>query len=411
MNDSVASEWGPHSMEGFIAVIAKAITANSGTLMATIEPDRLLRGLRPSGHAPPALRIFDDGGDAEPELFPTRLRPLQIALGVAFLLAAAIAALLVGPAGLSPGSVLAEVASRIPFLPVHSSLSAQDAAVVWQLRMPRVVLGALVGSMLALAGSSYQGVFHNPLADPYLLGVASGAGLGATIAVVEIPHLANLPFDPLPLAAFVGAVVAVTATFALGRSGGKGRNATSLILGGVAVGAFFTAAQTFLQQQNTPVLQEVYSWILGGLSTAGWSQVELILPYVGVATLVLLACRRLLDTLSVGDDEATSLGVRADRVRILVVVAATLGTAAAVSVSGLIGFVGIIVPHTIRLLAGPSYRRILPLSLLFGAGFLILADLVARTVVSPGEIPLGVVTAFLGAPFFLVVLRQARRFS
>ena len=380
--------------------------------MAATNPYRLLAGRRvPPLSTPAKLRIFDDGVDSEPHLFPTRLRRVQVILGVVFLLVAALAALLVGPAGLSPGSVLAEVASRIPFLPVHSSMSGQGVAVIWQLRMPRIVLGGLVGSMLAVAGSSYQGVFHNPLADPYLLGVASGAGLGATIAVVEFPHLANLPVDPLPLAAFVGAVVAVLATFALGQQGSKERSASSLVLGGVAVGAFFTAAQTFLQQQNTPVLQEVYSWILGGLSTAGWGQVELILPYVVIATVVLVSSRRLLDTLSVGDDEANSLGVRADRVRLLVVIAATLGTAAAVSVSGLIGFVGIIVPHTIRLVAGPSYQRIVPLSVLFGAGFLILADLVARTVVSPGEIPLGVVTAFLGAPFFLVVLRQARRFA
>jgi iron complex transport system permease protein len=176
------------------------------------------------------------------------------------------------------------------------------------------------------------------------------------------------------------------------------------------VAAFFTAVQTFLLQRSSPgQLSTVYSWILGGLSTAGWGQVDLVLPYVGTAILVLLACRRLLDVMSVGDEEATSVGVRAERVRLVVIVAATLGTAAAVSVSGLIGFVGIIVPHTIRLLAGPSYRRILPLSVLFGAGFLILADLLARTVLSPAEIPLGVVTAFLGAPFFLVVLRQARR--
>jgi iron complex transport system permease protein len=153
----------------------------------------------------------------------------------------------------------------------------------------------------------------------------------------------------------------------------------------------------------------VYGWILGGLSTAGWGQVELVLPYVAVAAVVLFACRRLLDVLTIGDEEATSVGVRASRVRLIVIIAATLGTAAAVSVSGLIGFVGIIVPHTIRLIAGPSYRRIIPLSLLFGAGFLILADILARTVLSPGEVPLGVVTAFLGAPFFLVVLRQARR--
>ena len=357
------------------------------------------------------LRLFEDGHDLEPAIYPTRLRAGHVGLGIAFLVAAMLASLLVGPADLPPGSVLAQVASRIPLLGVHSHLSVTGMAVIWQLRVPRLVLGALVGSMLALAGASYQGVFNNPLADPYLLGVASGAGLGATIALVEIPQLHGLPIDPLPLAAFLGATVAVAATFALGRSGSGGRNASSLILAGVAVGSFFTAAQTFLQQRNTPVLREVYAWILGSLSTAGWTDVELVLPYIALASIVLVASRGLLDALSVGDEEASSVGVRADRVRMVVVIAATVGTATAVAVSGLIGFVGIIVPHTIRLLVGPSYRRILPLSMLFGAGFLVLADLVARTVLSPGEIPIGVVTAFLGAPFFLVVLRQSRRFT
>ena len=359
----------------------------------------------------PTLHLFAEAEAQVAEVYPTRLRVGHLLLGAAFLLGAAIASLLVGPADIGPGAILAQVASHLPFLDVHSSVSATDVAVIWQLRMPRIVLGALVGAMLALAGASYQGVFHNPLADPYLLGVASGAGLGATIAIVEIPQLAGWPVDPLPVAAFLGAVVAVAATFALGRSGRGTRDASSLILAGVAVGSFCAAAQTFLQQRNTPVLQEVYSWLLGGLSTAGWSDVELILPYVAAASVVLVACRGLLDAMSVGDDEANSVGVRADRVRLAVVVAATLGTAAAVSVSGLIGFVGIIVPHTIRLLVGPSYRRIVPLSLLFGAGFLVFADLAARTVLSPAEIPIGVVTAFLGAPFVLVVLRQSRRFT
>ncbi|MGO9963355.1 MAG: FecCD family ABC transporter permease [Acidimicrobiales bacterium] len=363
------------------------------------------------GASAPTLRLFDDGGEEEPKVFPTRLRAFHVGIGICFLLGAAVVSLLIGPADLSPGAVLKEMLSRLPLVPVHSGLSATGVAVVWQLRVPRIVLGGLVGSMLALAGSSYQGVFHNPLADPYLLGVASGAGLGATIAVIEIPHLVSWSVNPVPIAAFIGAVVAVSATFALGRSGNQARNATTLVLGGIAVGAFFTAVQTFLlQQQNPQVLAEVYDWILGGLST-GWEQVGLILPYLVVSTVVLLACRRLLDALSVGDDEANSLGVRADRIRLVIVAAATLGTAAAVSVSGLIGFVGIIVPHTIRLIAGPSYQRILPLSVLFGAGFLILADLLARTVLSPSEIPLGVVTAFMGAPFFLIVLRQARTFS
>ena len=289
------------------------------------------------------------------------------------------------------------------FLPPGSSWCGSCACPGW-------CWAAWWGPCWPLPALSYQGAFSNPLADPYLLGVASGAGLGATLVVVGAPVIGQIPSDLLPVAAFAGAVVAVAATFALGRSRASERSAASLLLAGVAVAAFFTAVQTFLLQRSSPgQLSTVYSWILGGLSTAGWSQVELVLPYVGTAIVVLLACRRLLDVMSVGDEEATSVGVRAERVRLVVIVAATLGTAAAVSVSGLIGFVGIIVPHTIRLLAGPSYRRILPLSVLFGAGFLILANLLARTLLSPAEIPLGVVTAFLGVPFFLVVLRQARR--
>lgn len=366
------------------------------------------RVFRPSDRP---LRLFSLSEGEEPVALPTRLKTWQVLLGVIFLLAAMLGALLVGPADIAPGDVLAQLASRLPLLGVHSSLSPEAVAVIWQLRMPRIVLGGLVGAMLAVAGASYQGVFHNDLADPYLLGIAAGAGLGATVAIVYFPGISNLPVNPLPLAAFIGAVAAVAATFVLGRSGRGVRGASSLILGGVAVGAFFTAAQTFLQQRNSPVIEQVYSWILGGLSTAGWGQVVLVLPYIVIAGGVLVLSRRLLDALSVGDDEATSLGVRADLVRLLVVVAATLGTAAAVAVSGLIGFVGIIVPHTIRLTAGPSYQRIVPLSVLYGGAFLILADLLARTVVSPGEIPLGVVTAFLGAPFFLIVLRRSRRFS
>jgi len=341
---------------------------------------------------------------------PTRLGAIQILLGAVFLLGAALASILVGPADLRPAGIVEEIVSKIPFVHLHPGLGVTGDVVLWQLRMPRMVLGGLVGAMLAVAGASYQGVFSNPLADPYLLGVASGAGLGATVAIVYGPSFSSGPLSVLPASAFAGGVVAVAATFALARPKGRERSAATLVLAGVAVAAFFTAVQTFIQQQQSSAdLAVVYSWILGGLSTAGWSQVELILPYVALSAGVLFACRRLLDVLSVGDEEATSVGVRAERVRLVVVAAATLGTAAAVSVSGLIGFVGIIVPHTIRLLAGPSYRRLIPLSLFFGAGFLILADLLARTLLSPQEIPLGVVTAFLGAPFFLVVLRQARR--
>jgi iron complex transport system permease protein len=215
----------------------------------------------------------------------------------------------------------------------------------------------------------------------------------------------------MPLAAFAGALVAVAATYVLGRSGTRTRNTATLILAGVAVAAFFTAAQTYVQQQHADTLRQVYSWILGGFGTAGWRQVALILPYVAASGLALVLHRRLLDVMALGDDEAEGLGIRAARVRLTVVIAATLGTAAAVAVGGLIGFVGIIVPHTVRLLAGSSYRRILPLSIIFGAAFLILADLIARSALSPAEIPIGVITAFVGAPFFMLVLRRTRRLS
>jgi iron complex transport system permease protein len=176
----------------------------------------------------------------------------------------------------------------------------------------------------------------------------------------------------------------------------------------VTVASFLTAVQTFVQQQHADTLQAVYSWILGQLDTAGWHDVLLMLPYAVISMTVLLLHRRLLDVLTLGDDEASSLGVNVQRVRLVLVAAATLGTAAAVAVSGLIGFLGIIVPHTVRLIAGGSYRIVLPLSLLVGAGFLVFADVIARTALAPAELPIGVVTAFFGAPFFAVVLRTSR---
>jgi iron complex transport system permease protein len=272
-----------------------------------------------------------------------------------------------------------------------------------------VVLAGLVGATLAVAGAAYQGVFRNPLADPYLLGAAAGAGLGATLVIAYAPSTAAWPIEPLPLAAFAGALAGVGLAYALGRSGNRTRSSATLILAGVAVAAFFTAIQTYLQQREDDTLREVYSWILGGLGTVGWREVALILPYVLVGGLAILLHRRLLDVLGIGDEEADSLGVRSARVRLVVVAAASLATAAAVAVSGLIGFVGIIVPHTVRLLAGASYRLVIPLSMLFGAAFLILADTAARTTLAPAEIPIGVVTALFGAPFFVLVLRRTRR--
>ncbi len=335
---------------------------------------------------------------------------VPLAVGVVFLVCSAAVGLLFGPVHLGLGSVASSIGSHLPFLGIHSSLSPADNAILWQLRAPRVVLGLLVGGMLSLAGASYQGVFRNPLADPYLLGIAAGAGLGATLAITY-GHGAASTYDLIPLAAFAGAALGVAGAYLLGRSAGAGRTAAALILAGVTMSAFLTAIQTFVQQQHSQSLQEVYSWILGRLDTSGWHDVALVAPYILVSAAVIVLFRRVLDVLSVGDEEAASLGVNVNRTRLVIVVFATIGTAAAVAISGLIGFVGIIVPHAIRLVCGPSYRLIVPLSLLVGGGFLVLADVLARTIMSPAELPIGVVTAFFGAPFFAVVLRTSRSFT
>jgi len=329
---------------------------------------------------------------------------VPVLVATALLLAAVLLGISIGPADVPILTVLGVFVSHLPLLHLHSGASRLDQAIIWQIRLPRVVLAGLVGAMLASGGASYQGVFRNPLADPYLLGVAAGAGLGATIVIVSGPHMTEL----LPLAAFIGAVGAVTVTYLVGANAGLRASGASIVLAGVAVAALLTAVQTYLQQEHSQDLQQVYAWILGSFNVATWSDVLLILPYVTLSAVVLLAHRRLLDVLRVGEDEAGSLGVHATRVRLTIVAAATLGTAAAVAVSGLIGFVGIIVAHTVRLTAGSSYRVVMPVSMIGGAAFLILADLVARTAQAPGEIPIGVVTAFVGAPFFLFVLCSKR---
>ena len=313
---------------------------------------------------------------------------------------------MVGPAGPTWWRVPMALLDHLPLVSIDSGVTPREWTIIWDIRMPRVVLAALVGSMLSLSGASYQGVFRNPLVDPYLLGVAAGAGLGATLVfTLNRTGSSTWIIDPLPLSAFAGGMLAVFVTYVVGTAFGGQKSASTLVLAGVAVTALATAVQTFVLQRHTDVVRQVYSWILGRLSSATWSDVRLVLPYVVVSSAVLFLHRRLLDIMRVGDDEATALGASVNRVRIVVVIAATLGTSAVVAVSGLIGFVGIIVPHAVRLLAGASYRVIVPLSLLVGASFLIIADIPGRVLQNPSETPIGVVTAFLGAPFFLLLLR------
>ena len=330
-----------------------------------------------------------------------------IAGGGVAVLVTFIAGVAIGPAGPPWWRVLAEMIDRLPLVSLSSGVTDREWAIIWEIRTPRVVLAGLVGATLAVAGACYQGVFRNPLVDPYLLGVAAGAGLGATVVFAAGRNVTSTWIvDPLPVAAFLGGLVAVTLTYLVGAAFGAGRSSTTIVLAGVAVTSLATAVQAFVLQRNNDVIRQVYSWILGRLSAATWADVRLVLPYVLVTIAALVAHRRLLDVMRVGEAEAASLGVAVERIRLVVVLAATLGTAAVVAVSGLIGFVGIIVPHAVRLVAGASYRVVVPASVLFGAAFLILVDIPGRVLTDPAETPIGVVTAFFGAPFFLVLLRR-----
>jgi len=336
-------------------------------------------------------------------------RPLWPSLLLSLLLLLVVAALAVarGPVQIPLDTVWRVLLAHT--LGVHSgSWTAGSEAIIWQIRLPRVVLAGLVGGTLACSGATYQGVFRNPLADPYLIGVAAGAGLGAAVATVLPWHGYWHGVGLLPLFSFSGAIGAVALSYSVARSS-AGLPLTTLILAGVAISTLASAAMSFLFMLHNDKFLTIFAWLLGGFNTAGWRSCGLILPYVLVTVVGTLGFGRVLNVLQFGEDQAQQLGVSVERVKLFLLVAASLGAAAAVSVSGLIGFVGLMVPHTVRLIWGQDYRRVLPLSLVIGAAFLILADLFARLVIAPQELPIGIVTAFCGVPFFLFQLRRRQR--
>ncbi len=286
-------------------------------------------------------------------------------------------------------------------LGLPGGLAGQERTVLLDLRLPRILLAALVGAALSSSGAVYQSVFRNPLADPYLLGAASGAGLGATLALTLHPNTALTP-----LFAFIGGVVAVLASFFI--SGKFFAEPATLLLSGIAIGSFFTAIQTYVLQRHSASLRPVYSWILGELTVANWEILRWSSFYILLAIAILIFVSRKLDGLMLSDEEAFSLGINPARLRIIAIGAATLATATAVAAAGLIGFVGIVVPHLVRGLTRRVTNRSILTIAISGAAFLILADFGARTILSPAEVPIGIITAFIGAPFFLIVLRRRR---
>lgn len=279
--------------------------------------------------------------------------------------------------------------------------------ILLNIRLPRTVLIALVGAALAGSGATYQGLFRNPLADPYLIGVASGAGLGAIVAMsVKWPYT-MLGLLAVPLAAFIASLLTVYLVYTFAHIG-RTVPTTNLILAGVAVSSFATAITTFLMLRSSGEVRRALGWLLGGVSLIGWDITLALIPYLAIGMTMLVLTGYALNLLQFGDDQAAQMGLNVRRAKFIIIVAASLVTAAAVSFAGIIGFVGLVVPHIVRIWWGVDYRRLIPLSILGGASVLLFADVLARIVLAPQELPVGIVTALAGAPFFLWVLRRAK---
>lgn len=354
-------------------------------------------------------RLLGGRGD-EPVREAATVRPAlwpRATVGLAALFGIAMLALALGSADVPLDATVRILASHLPWVEWDTDLPASWKSIIWQVRLPRVLLAGVVGGTLAMCGATYQGVFRNPLAEPYLIGVATGAALGSTIVLVSDVPSSWHGFSVLPLAAFAGAISSVLVVYAVARVGNTVPT-TTLILAGVAVASLTTAMTSYLMLQNTTNTIAVFAVILGGFNTATWAKMVWALPYVIPATLVILAHGRVLNVLNLDEIQARALGVDVDRTKLLLLGVSSLAAAAAVSVSGTIGFVGLIVPHAIRLVWGPDNRHLLPLSIILGAAFLIGADLLARTLDQPAEIPVGIITAVCGVPFFLFLLRRAK---
>ncbi|HMK48116.1 MAG TPA: iron chelate uptake ABC transporter family permease subunit [Methanocella sp.] len=323
--------------------------------------------------------------------------------------AVAIISIATGPANLSPDKVTQIILSRIPFVQDHiaKTWTAGDEAIVIQVRLPRVILGLLVGASLALAGVTTQGIFKNPMADPYILGVSSGAAFGVAVSMVIGITIGMMTIN-IMLGAFAGALIASFLVFNIARTHYRVPVET-LLLSGIAVSAFFSAITSFLMYISGNSLSKIVFWIMGGLQSGGWDRILILIPFFIAGGLIIFAFARDLNLIQLGDESAAHLGTDVSRVKTILLVVSSLLAAAAVSVSGIIGFVGLIIPHMMRLIVGPDHRVLIPSSILVGAMFLTVADTFSRMIVQPTEMPVGIVTAVIGAPFFVYLLLRQKK--
>ncbi|MGH2674026.1 MAG: FecCD family ABC transporter permease [Actinomycetota bacterium] len=327
---------------------------------------------------------------------------LVVLLAVAFLLAVGL-----GTVWIPPGTTLRLVAWKLGLAGQPPDVPASTAVILFELRIPRALLAVVVGSALAAAGAVFQALFRNPMADPAIIGVSSGAALGA-IAAILLGGGVLAGGLGIPAAAFLGALTVAFLVYRLARIGPAVQVAT-LLLAGIAVAAVISAVISLVMSLAGEQIRSIYFWLLGGLAGRGWDALATAAPFVGVGAVLALLAVRDLNLMTLGEERAAQLGVEIERFKRLALATGALLAAAAVSVAGVIGFVGLMTPHILRLVLGADHRRLVPASILGGAAFMVLADLAARTVRAPEEIPVGAVTALLGGPFFLFLLRRERR--
>jgi iron complex transport system permease protein len=362
------------------------------------------------------LAIRDNRDKKTAEMVPKRLRrlpPAPILLGLSLLLLLVLfIAVSFGPVAIPVGIVLRIMLNGTGLFHFARQWDPIDEIIIWQVRMPGVVGAALVGAALAVAGTLFQGMLRNPLADPFLIGTSSGAALGATFAFV-------LPFDTIygtyfpltPVLAFIGAMITVFLVYAIARSDGR-TPVVTLLLAGVVINAVLVAFQTLiltLYPHSQFGIQGLFNWLSGGIAVTSWPPIIVVAIIITAAIFGSMTLAGVLDAFALGEESAAHLGLPVEQRKLLIIILGSLLTAAAVSISGLIGFVGLVIPHALRLLLGPRHRLLLPASALGGAIFLTLADLLARTLIAPAVLPVGVFTALVGAPFFLFLLRNSKR--
>lgn len=317
----------------------------------------------------------------------------------------------IGSASIGPLDVYSVIASKIPLLRGAISLDSittSQYAIIWSVRLPRILLGVIVGAGLSISGAAFQGLLKNPMADPYILGISSGAALGAAIAIILKLDVSVMGFTGISVMAFIGALIAVTLVYNIGKIKNQ-VPVTTLLLAGIAVGQFLTAITSLLMVLYNKDMTKIIYWTLGSLAGKGWNPIKTFSIPMILAMGIIMFFARDINIMLTGEESAKSLGVNVERTKVYILLIGTFITSIAVSISGIIGFVGLIIPHIVRLIVGPDHRILLPASAIVGSIFMVFTDTIARTAISPIEVPVGIITAIFGGPFFIYLLRSKKK--